>query len=580
MVEVRRLLARGKAHHGRFLAGAACALLAAPFGAIAPLLIEGLVDHVNRALELHERGILYERMALFAALIPVVMLAKGAVTYGATYLVASGAQSVLADLRAALFRTLVERPISFLAERASGDLVSHVTNDVQRIELGLSTRLADLLINVPLAVASTLYLWATSWHLALVVTVLLPGAALLVRRLSKRIKSASRKGLEHTGSMAAVLGEVLGGMRVVKAYQAEAHERARFGALNDSLRRANLRARRTMAMSSPILEALGGFLIAFLIGLATWQIVRGGMEPEEVVGFLGGMSILYQAMKKVTQAHNELQLTTAAAQRCFALLDAALAAQEPTGRRDVTGLARAIELRHVSFSYAEAPVLRDVSFVARRGEVVALVGESGSGKSTLLDLLLRFREPTSGAILWDGVDLREVTPRSLRSQVALVTQDAVVFDDTVARNIAYGDPAPDMDRVIAAARAAHAHDFVTALEQGYETRLGERGCRLSGGQRQRITVARAVYKDAPVWILDEATSALDSQSEQLLQEGLAHLMVGRTVFVVAHRLATVKQADRIVVLADGRIVQEGTHEELLERHGTYRELHRLQLGGA
>ena len=574
MRDIVRLLRRAPKHHGALVIGLLAGIATSLF---TPLTAE-IATRVMRELEgvkgLYAQGLLGRRFALFAAGIVGLAIIKGLLTFASRFFLSRAAQATLADLRQDLYANLVERPLGFLSRHHASEFVSRVTNDVQRIEAGLTLRLTELAVHIPETILCVAYLWYRDAMLAFCVTVLLPIAGLLVRRWSKKIKTASRKSQEHTASLANVLGETLGGIRIVKAFVGEKREAARFAAVNETLRRSNMRAYRTMALSGPVLDVLGAVVFAVLIGLAATEIAHGRLKSETFVAFVVGLIGLYRHMKKATTAYTELQNTTAAARRCFDILDDDQV--EPGGRLQIAGLQRDIELRGVTFSYGGADVLSDVDLRLTKGEVVALVGESGAGKTTVTNLLLRFHDVSSGCVLWDGVDLREISPRSLRAQVALVTQDVVVFDDTVARNIAYGDSEPDMARVEAAAEAAHADLFVRELEDGYLTKLGQGGNRLSGGQRQRIAIARAIYKDAPLLILDEATSSLDSHSEALVQDALARLMRGRTVLVVAHRLATIRSADRIVVMASGRIVQEGSHAALLEQDGTYRQLHLLQ----
>ncbi len=607
MHELRRLYGRARPYRFRFLVGVACAVLAAPLVAAGLASFEFGLNTLRRATELSAqdelsaraaavltflnthglsglagllesavRNELELRLLTFALLLAILAVLKGGLYYASRYLLAYQAQGVLADMRAELYSSLVERPVASLAGTPVGEFASRLTNDVQRLELGLSSRVADLVQQIPAVMALLLYLWIESWRLALLGTVLLPVAAVLIAGWARKLKRASREAQQHTGSLGAALHETLAGIRVVKAYLAEPLEVAHFRNFNERLRKTNLRAEKTKAVSSPILETMGASVVAVLFVISGLDIAAGRLEVEDAVIFMMGLQQLYMGIKKITSANNEMQNVAAAAQRCFQLLDESEA--ETDEGEEISGLHEGLAFEHVTFAHGESPVLHDLSLPIRKGEVVALVGESGSGKTTLTNLLVRFGDADSGRVTWDGVDLKSIRPRSLRRQVALVTQDTIVFDETVTGNVAYGDPEPDRERVEAAAKAAHAHEFIMELEQGYDTRLGERGNRLSGGQRQRIAIARALYKDAPLLILDEATSALDSASEALVQEALERLLVDRTVVIVAHRLATVQRADRIVVLSEGRIVQQGTHDELVAQPGHYQELHRLQAG--
>lgn len=576
--ELRRLIHQGRDRRAWLVGGVACSVVAAGFSGLTLPVTKWILEDLQRIPELQARGVFHRHLVIFAIGLPLLALALASLTYGSKILLASWAQRVLASLRTDLYRCFLEKPLAWIAARHASELSSRVTNDVQRVEIGLTLRLTDLFTNAPQVPVITIFLWFYSWRLAVLVTVLLPIAGLLLRRWSRKIKRASRKAQEHTGSLASVLGETLQGVRIVKAYGGQAHERSRFARFNETLRRTNMRAYGTVALSAPTLDVLAALMITLVLVVSAFEIAADRIDAATVVTFFTGTTLLYQAVKKTASSVTELQNTTAAAQRCFEILDDPQ--HEPSGRVDAGPLRQGIAFHGVSFAYGDAPVISDLDLTIRKGEVVALVGESGSGKTTLTNLVARFYDVTAGSITWDGTDLREISPASLRRQLALVTQDTVIFDDTVAANIAYADPAPDMERVKAAARAAHADEFVRELEHGYDTRLGQSGNRLSGGQRQRIAIARAVYRDAPVLVLDEATSNLDSQSEALVQDALARLLVGRTSLVVAHRLSTVQAADRIVVMSQGRVVQQGTHRELVASEGPYRQLHLLQSGAA
>jgi subfamily B ATP-binding cassette protein MsbA len=574
MEELKRLISFGRGHRRRFLAGTLCGVLAALITLVTAPLAGIVQKDILNAPAMAARGELGHRILQYALYLPGAALLLAMLAYASRYLMASASQGILAELRAALYASLVERPLSWLGRRHVAEFSSRVTNDVQRLDVGLSLRLNELIVNAPQVPVLLLLLFWYNWPLAILVTVVVPFTYLVVRHWSRRIKRSSRHAQEHVASLTSVLNETLGGIRIVKAYLAEGREIERFRGVNETLRRTNMRIARTMALSGPVLDVVSGCLLALLVGIALWQVSAGHLTSAKFISFFTAMTMLYRSTKKATSCWTELQNTAASAGRCFELLDDT--ESEPTGRKQVGPPGERIEFRDITFSYGELPALRGFNLVMRPGEVVALVGESGSGKTTVTNLLCRFYDVTAGAITWDGIDLREISPRSLRQNIALVTQDTVLFDDSVMRNIAYGDASPDPERVRACAQAAHAEEFIRELEHGYETRLGERGQRLSGGQKQRLAIARALYKNAPVLILDEATSALDSQSEALVQEALSRLMKGRTVLVVAHRLGTVKSADRIVVLSAGRVVQQGTHEALLAQEGPYRVLAELQ----
>jgi subfamily B ATP-binding cassette protein MsbA len=406
-----------------------------------------------------------------------------------------------------------------------------------------------------------------------------------VLRLSRRLRRYSRRGQESLGTLTALLQETIQGNRIVKAFGMEDYERRRFEAENHHLFGLYMKATRARATIQPIMEMLGAIGVAGVLWYGGYSVIHGLRSQGDFFGFLAALVLVYDPFKGLARANGQIQQGLASAERIFELLDEPTDVVERNAAVELPAFHDAIGFEGVTFRYppragddggAVEPALRDVDLVLRRGEVVALVGTSGGGKSTLADLIPRFYDPTAGRITFDGIDIREVTLASLRRQVGIVTQFTFLFNDTIRANVAYGSAEPSPEAVEAACRAAHAHEFITALPQGYETIVGELGVTLSGGQRQRIAIARALLKNAPILILDEATSALDSESERLVQDAIEKLMEGRTALVIAHRLATVRRADRIAVLADGRIVELGTHEELLERGDVYRRLHDQQ----
>jgi subfamily B ATP-binding cassette protein MsbA len=396
-------------------------------------------------------------------------------------------------------------------------------------------------------------------------------------RLSRNMKRFTRRGQISTGNLTALLQESIQGNKIVKAFGMEEYEAGRFMAENYRLFKQSLRASRIKAVVAPSMEILAAFGIAGVVWYGGFSVIAGGRTQGEFMAFMTAMFLLYQPFKGLTKTYTMVHQGLAGAERVFEILDQEQEIADHPDAVDAKRFANAVELNNVSFSYGENPVLKKINLRINAGEVVALVGMSGVGKSTLADLIPRFYDVNSGSITLDGVDIRHLRLQSLRAQIGIVTQHTFLFNDTVKNNIAYGQPDTDMEHIVAAARAAHAHEFITMMPQGYDSVIGEMGMQLSGGQRQRLAIARALLKNAPILILDEATSALDLESERLVQDALENLMTQRTTLVIAHRLSTVRQADRIVVLVNGSVAEQGTHDELMARQSEYRRLYTLQL---
>jgi subfamily B ATP-binding cassette protein MsbA len=397
-------------------------------------------------------------------------------------------------------------------------------------------------------------------------------------RFGARLRRLATTGQERTADMSTALQETLTGIRIVKGFTREAAEDRRFARVNEAYFRAWMKSTQVSAFTSPVLETVGVLGVAGIIWYGGWQVMHGTMTSGTFFSFLTAVFLMYNPVKRLASANNSIQQALSAAERVFAVLDVPTEAAQDTGVRDLDGVRSAIELRDVSFRYegVETWALQDISLTVKAGEVLALVGSSGAGKTTLVNLIPRFYDPTKGAILIDGVDLREIRLAALRRQIGIVSQETLLFDDTVRHNIAYGRDDVTDDAIIEAARAAYAHDFIMRMPNGYDTLIGENGVKLSGGERQRLAIARALLRNPPILILDEATSSLDTESERMVQMALANLMKGRTTFVIAHRLSTVQRASRIVVLAGGRIVEIGRHEDLLAGAGTYQRLYQMQ----
>lgn len=508
----------------------------------------------------------------------VTIALKNAAAYCATYLGHRIEEGMTRDLRNDLYHHIQRLGLGALQRTRGGQLMSRMLNDTEQARLLVSLGLQSVVRNGVVVIVYLAILIAISWRLGLITLVLAPAIALALRPLLRAIRHRYASALEHRGSLGAVMNETVAGARLVKAHTAEPYERARFDAASRRIFDANVRAHRMAALASPLSESLGATVFVTLLLIGTEAATAGeSLRPELFMAFLAVTLRLLSPVKMLAQFPAYAELALAAADRVFQVVDQPADDVDEPALATFTRLERAIEFRDVWFAYEPGTwVLRGIDLTIARGEVVAIVGPSGAGKSTLVDLLPRFLDPVRGHVLLDGRPTTDYSRRSLRERLALVSQETIIFNDTVTGNIAYGIERPDGAAVESAARSANAHDFITALPDGYATRLGERGTRLSGGERQRIAIARALFRDPPMLILDEATSALDPEAERLVQDALDHLFEHRTVLVIAHRLSTVRRADRIAVVEYGRIVESGTHEDLLELEGAYRRLHEVR----
>jgi len=501
---------------------------------------------------------------------------KGAFTFGEGYLMNFVGQRVVANIRERLYSHLQTLSLSFFDRTPTGVLMARITNDVNSIQGAVSNAVTGMVKDVFTAVGLIGVVFYRDWQLALVAILVFPLAVYPFVQFSRKLRKISKRTLETMAYISTFLQETIFGHRIVKAFNMEAYENRRFKDANERYFRYLMKRVKIRALSNPIMEWLAYIGIGSFIWIGGYRVISGAMTVGDFFSFLTAMALLYDPMRGLSKVNLLIQEGIVAARRVFAILDLEPAVTDFPDARVLPAFSRKIEYRNVSFRYADEMILKRITFAVKPGEKVALVGSSGAGKTTLVNLLPRFYDVTKGKILIDGMDIRHVTLKSLRGQIGVVAQQTLLFNDTVRNNIAYGRPDIPEEEAIKAATMADAHDFIVKLPQGYDTVIGEQGVRLSGGQRQRISIARALLKNAPILILDEATSSLDTESEREVQGALDRLMEKRTVLVIAHRLSTVRNVDRILVLSEGRIVEEGVHKELMAIGGEYKKLYELQ----
>lgn len=509
----------------------------------------------------------------------LIFIVKGACSYGQILLMSFIGQRIIADLRYELYNKIQQQSLAFFTKHPTGLLMSRITNDVIAIQGAVSEAVTNLFKDSFTIIGLIFVIFYRDWQLAIIGMVVFPLTIYPIAKFGQRMRKVATRTQVTMGSLANLLQETISGTRIVKAFGMEDYENKRFSRENEQLLKLTLKSVSINALSSPVMELLGGIGMAAIIFYGGYQVINGQSTPGNLISFLLALMMLYAPIKNLTKVNNTIQQGIAGAQRVFSIIDLIPDIKNSEKAVDLPKISQDITIENVTFCYEEAPVLKNINLNIKVGEVIAFVGMSGGGKTTLVNLIPRFYDVTEGNILVDGRDIRDVTIESLRKQIGIVTQQTILFNDTVRNNIAYGNIEKTDNDIIQAAKAAKAHDFIVNLPKGYDTIIGEQGTKLSGGEKQRLSIARALLKDAPILILDEATSSLDTEAEIEVQEALEHLMEGRTTLMIAHRLSTIRNADRIIVLVGGKIVEEGTHDALLEKKGEYYKLHHMQFKG-
>jgi len=565
----KRLLKLARPYSVRFALAILCMIIAGGLQSSLPLISKPAIDEIFVS-----KNITALKWIPFA--IVGIFLLKGLCTYAQNILMSFIGLRIVTNMRNKLYDQIQKQSLSFFTQHPTGLLMSRITNDVGSIQTASSDAVTSIIKDTFALIGLVCVIFYTDWQLAFIAMIVFPVTIYPISRFGKKMRKVTTSQQITMGTLSSLLQETISGTRIVKAFGMEKYENERFAAENERLFKLNMKAVSVNALSHPLMEFLGGLGIAAVIFYGGYNVVEGNSTPGTFFSFLAAVLMLYEPVKRLTNVNNTINQGIAGAERVFSIIDRVPDIKDKPDAIKLPPVSRDINIEKVTFCYEETPVLKNINLSIKAGEVVAFVGMSGGGKTSLVNLIPRFYDVTEGRIVIDGYDIRDVFLQSLRRQIAIVTQQTILFNDTVKNNVAYGDIDRTEADIINAAKAANAHDFIMKLPQGYDSNIGELGTKLSGGEKQRISIARALLKNAPILILDEATSSLDSEAEIEVQEALDNLMKGRTTLVIAHRLSTIRNADRIIVLVNGEIIEEGNHETLLTKKGEYFRLYNLQ----
>lgn len=569
METFKRLLLMARQYYVRFIFAAFCMLIAGGLQSAMPLIAKPAIDEIFVRKDI-------SAMNWIPFAVVAIFLFKGLCNYGQAILMNSIGLRIIADLRNKLYEQIQKQSLSFFAGHPTGLLMSRITNDVQSVQTASSDAVTALVKDSFMLVCLVGVIFYTDWKLALIAMIVFPLTIYPISWFGRKMRKVTTSTQITMGNLNSLLQETISGARIVKAFCMEKYENKRFAAENERLFKHYMKAVSVNAISSPLMDFLGGLGIAAVIFYGGYNVVHGYSTPGTFFSFIAALLMLYEPVKRLTNVNNTINQGIAGADRIFSIIDLVPDIEDKTDAVVLPPISKSIDLRNVTFSYETMPVLKNINLSIKAGEVVAFVGMSGGGKTSLVNLIPRFYDVNAGCILIDGYNIRDVSLQSLRRQIAIVTQQTILFNDTVKNNIAYGDIERTETDITNAAKAANAHDFIMKLPTGYDSNIGELGTKLSGGEKQRISIARALLKNAPILILDEATSSLDTEAEIEVQDALDNLMKGRTTLVIAHRLSTIRNANRIIALVNGQIVEEGSHETLMEKKGEYFRLYNLQ----